>query len=121
MVSRKNWLNSTGTCKAIDGEYFSYHQQMTEHYKGYVLFDNGFWSRTTRKHQSLIRNFIGYNTIDLVHANFNKGAEYSIKNEIDCLTSELETRLTKRKTSTNKMIINYIEKKIYTLKRILAE
>lgn len=48
MTVRK--LNSTGTCVKIDDVYFSYGQQMTANYKGYHLYDSGFYSRTTRKH-----------------------------------------------------------------------
>lgn len=121
MTSRKNWLNSTGTCKIVNGEYFSYAQQMTATYKGYRLFDRGFWSKTTCKHQAIIRNCIGFYTIGLVYANFNKGVEYSIKNEIDNLTYELDERKNKRKTQKNLDKIDKIERKIIILKRLLEE
>ena len=121
MTSRKNWLNSTGTCSVVDGEYFSYAQQMTATYKGYRLFDRGFWSMTTRKHQGIIRNYIGFNTIDLEYADFNKGAEYSIKKEIDNLTYELEVRHGKRKTEHNKAVIDGLEKRIVRLQGLLEE
>lgn len=121
MTSRKNWLNSTGTCSIVDGEYFSYAQQMTATYKGHRLFDRGFWSATTRKHQGIIRDYIGFNTIDLEYADFNKGAEYSIKKEIDNLTYELNERKNKRKTQKNLDIIDWIERKIIRLQGLLEE
>lgn len=121
MTSRKNWLNSTGTCKVIDDEYFSYGQQMTATYKGYRLFDSGFWSATTRKHQGIIRTYIGFNTIDLDYANFNKGVEYSIKEEINNLTYELDERKNKRKTQKNLDEMDKIDRKIVRLKGLLEE
>lgn len=121
MVSRKNWLNSTGTCRLVGDEYFSYNQQMTAHYKGYRLFDSGFWSMTTAKHQGIIRRCIGNNTIDLKYADFNKGVEYSINNEIDNLEYELEKRQNKRKTQNNLKIMDDIKLKIAKLQSILDE
>lgn len=121
MVSRKNWLNSTGTCSIVDGEYFSYAQQMTATYKGHRLFDKGFWSKTTCKHQGIIRNCIGFNTIDLKYANFNKGTEYSIKNEIEELSNELDERKNKRKTQKNLDEMDKIERKIARLQGLLEE
>lgn len=121
MVSRKNWLNSTGTCSLVNDEYFSYAQQMTATYKGHRLFDRGFYSNTTRKHQGIIRNCIGFNTIDLDYADFNKGAEYSIRKEIDNLTYELDERKNKRKTQKNLDEIDKIEHKIVRLQGLLEE
>lgn len=121
-MAKKNYLNSTGTCRVIDGEYFSYYQQMTMTYKGRRLFDNGFWSMTTRKHQSIIRSYIGYNTIDLKYADFNHaGAEYSIKKEIANLEYEVEQRLTKRKTQKNIDTIEQLNRKINMLQDLLKE
>lgn len=121
MTSRKNWLNSTGTCSIINGEYFSYAQQMTARYKGYRLFDSGFWSVTTRKHQEIIRYHVGRNTIDLDYADFNKGVEYSIDSEIRYLEYELEKRQNKRKTQKNLDIMDSIKLKIAKLQSILDE
>lgn len=121
MASKKNWLNSTGSCRIVEDEYFSYNQQMTAHYKGYRLFDTGFWSMVTCKHQSIIRRCIGNNTIDLDYANFNKGIEYSINNEIDNLEYELEKRQNKRKTQKNLHKMDNIKLKIAKLQSILDE
>lgn len=121
MTSRKNWLNSTGTCRVINEEYFSYGQQMTATYKGYRLFDSGYWSKNTRLHQNIIREYIGFDTIDLDYGNFNKGVEYSIKNEIDNLTYELDKRKNKRKTQKNLNEIYKIERKIIRLQGLLEE
>lgn len=121
MTSRKNWLNSTGSCRRVEDEYFSYNQQMTAHYKGYRLFDTGFWSMTTRKHQGIIRYYIGRNTIDLNYADFNKGVEYSINSEIRNLEYELEKRQNKRKTQKNLDEMDNIKFKIANLQSILDE
>lgn len=121
MTSRKNWLNSTGTCKIVEDEYFSYSQQMTAHYKGYRLFDSGFYSMTTRKHQGIIRRCIGRYTIDLDYADFNKGVEYSINSEIRHLEYELDKRQNKRKTQKNLDEMDSIKLKIAKLQSILDE
>lgn len=119
MTSRKNWLNSTGSCRLIEDEYFSYNQQMTAHYKGYRLFDRGFWSRTTAKHQGIIRNCIGFNTIDLKYADFNRGIEYSINKEIENLECELKQRENKRKTQKNLDEMDIIKHKVAFLTSLL--
>ena len=119
MASRKNWLNSTGTCRKIEDEYFSYNQQMTAHYKGYRLFDSGFWSMTTRKHQGIIRCYIGRNTIDLDYADFNKGVEYSINKEIENLEYELTRCENKRKTQKNLDTMDNIKHKVAFLTSLL--
>ena len=114
-------LNSTGTCQVFDGTYYSYGQQMTATYKGKMLFDSGFWSMTTRKHQAIIRSCLHGNYIELKYADFNSGVEYSIKKEIQCLTNELEDRLTRRKTSKNLLTIDKLQDKITVLNNLLNE
>lgn len=119
MASRKNWLNSTGTCRKVEDVYFSYHQQMTANYKGYTLFDSGFYSMTTRKHQGLIRCYVGYNTINLEHADFNKGVNWSIMNEIEYLEHNIEQLQSKRKTKKCLDTIDECTNKIIRLQELL--
>ena len=49
-------LNTTGTFyKDSEGNYFSYNTQLTGNYKGLTVFNNTFYSMTTRKHQAYFR------------------------------------------------------------------
>lgn len=118
-------LNSTGTCKQVNSVYFSYHQQMTANYKGYHLYDIGFYSMTTSKHQTLIERVTNKSydlkAIDLYHANFNKGIEWSIENEIEYLEHDIEKLQTKRKTKKTLETIDKYTKKIIILQRLLNE
>lgn len=46
-------LNSTGTLWLDDnGNAYSYNTQLTNHYKGLRVFNNTYYSSTTRKHQA---------------------------------------------------------------------
>lgn len=116
-------LNSTGTLKLVDNVYFSYHQQMTANYKGYHLFDSGYYSKTTNKHQMKIRIITNKScdlkAIDLYYANFNKGVEWSIKNEIECLGHEINKLQSKRKTKKCLDTIDRYTNKIIILQRLL--
>lgn len=112
-------LNSTGSLRQVDDVYFSYHQQMTANYKGYTLFDSGFYSMTTRKHQGLIRYYIGHNTIDLEYADFNKGVNWSIAHEIECLEHDIEKLQSKRKTKKCLDAIDRYTNKIIRLQELL--
>lgn len=118
-------LNSTGTCKQVDGVFFSYNQQMTANYKGYHLYDSGYYSKTTRKHQMKIRihtnKSYDLKAIDLYHADFNKGIEWSITNEIECLEHDIEKLQAKRKTKKTLETIDKYTKKIIILQRLLNE
>ena len=50
-------LNTTGNFwKNSEGDYFSYNTQLTSNYKGLTVFNNTFYSMTTRKHQAYFRN-----------------------------------------------------------------
>lgn len=113
-------LNSTGSLWTDGQDYFSYGQQMTASYKGYKLFDRGWWSRTTAKHQSNIRYYLGSSKrIDLKYANLNKGAEYSINQEIEHAEYEIKERETKRKTQKNLKTIDELKHKVAFLTSLL--
>lgn len=45
-------LNSTGSFRMIDGDYFSYDTRLSANYKGYVFINETYYSATTRKHQA---------------------------------------------------------------------
>lgn len=44
-------LNSTGSFKMIDGDYFSYSTRMSASFKGYLFINRTYYSATIRKHQ----------------------------------------------------------------------
>ena len=98
-------LNSTGSFWTNGEDYFSYRQQMTCTYNGYKLFDGGRWSATTAKHQAKIRCMYKYDIV-LYHADFNRGAVWSLKNEISNIDYQLlslsDKRNTKKKLETIK-------------------
>ena len=101
-------LNTTGTCWVNDnGVYFSYAQPLTASYKGKCIFDEGFYSMTTRKHQSIIRNYIPRNYVSILYGDLKYGVESALAKEIESIDYEIETRLDKRKTNKN---LNEIEK-----------
>ena len=116
-------LNSTGTCRKVDDVYFSYDQQMTANYKGYHLYDSGYYSRTTNKHQMKIRIITNKSydlkAIDLYYADFNKGVEWSIKHEIECLEHDIELLQSKRKTNKCLDTIDRYTNKIIRLQELL--
>lgn len=117
-MTNRHRLNSTGTCWTDGEDFFSYGQQMSIHYKGEVLFDDGFYSMTTRKHQSRILGFL-YNPIYLTYANFNKGAEWSINHEIEYLEHNIEQLQSKRKTKKCLDTIDRYTNKIIRLQELL--
>lgn len=101
-------LNSTGSCWVNDnGVYYSYAQPLTASYKGRCIFDEGFYSMTTRKHQSIIRNYIPRNYVSILYGDLKYDVEFALKKEIENIDYEIETRLAKRKTKNN---LNEIEK-----------
>lgn len=117
-MTKKIKLNSTGTYWTDGEDFFSYGQQMSIHYKNRILFDDGFYSMTTRKHQSSILRFL-YNPIYLTYADFNKGAEWSIINEIKNLEYNIEKLQSKRKTKKCLDTIDEYTNKIIRLQELL--
>ena len=103
-------LNSTGSFwKNSDGNYFSYNTQLTGNYKGLTVFNNTFYSMTTRKHQAYFRG----DKFDLILTTCRYSTrlqpdeiEWAIKYEIDyiddCLYELSQKRNTQKKQNTIK-------------------
>ena len=107
-------LNSTGSLWLNnDGYAFSYNTQLTNHYKGLRVFNNTFYSMTTRKHQAQFNR----NSFELVLTTCDYGTrlttdevEQAIKYEIDyiddCLFELSKKRNTNKKQVTIKELNN---------------
>lgn len=107
-------LNSTGSLWLNDEGYaFSYNTQLTNTYKGLSVFNNTFYSMTTRKHQS---NFNKSN-FELILTNCEYGTrltdyevEDAIKNEIAeidwTFCQMIDKRNTKKKKETLKQMLS---------------
>lgn len=104
-----HWIDS-------DGNHWSYDTQLTGYYKGHYFFNDTYYSRTTCKHQSYSkREFYPTEFETLRHCRYEKQDwEQCIKDEIEYITSEVNTRLNKRKTQKNKETIEkLLQKKIF--------
>ena len=114
-------LNSTGSFRIDDeGNYYSYHQQMTAIYRGYKLFDNGYWSVTTRKHQCNIRYYFEPD-IYLEFADFNKGIKASLQYEIEGYKNRIANLKDKRNTQKKLRTIKEYEEHINKIEALLNE
>ena len=113
-------LNSTGSFKKIDGDYFSYNTRLSFSYKYEYFVNKTRYSNTTSKHQAR-----------LPHEDFNHTLYYqrygyypekqAIKEEIKGLQWELEHRQNKRKTVNNLNEIKKISEKIDFLSNLIME
>ena len=98
-------LNSTGSLwQDSEGNSYSYNTQLTETYKGLKVFNNTFYSITTRKHQAYFRG----DKFDLVLTKCRFSTrlqpdevEKAIKIEIEILDDEL-FELSKKRNTTKK-------------------
>ena len=107
-------LNSTGSLWQDNvGNTYSYHTQLTGTYKGLKVFNNTYYSATTRKHQAYFRG----DKFDLILTTCNFGTrlqayevERAIKYEIESLDDTLlelsKKRNTNKKVETIKSINN---------------
>ena len=107
-------LNTTGSLWLNeDGYAFSYNTQLTNHYKGLRVFNNTFYSMTTRKHQAQFNR----NSFDLVLTTCkystrltSNEVEEAIKDEIADIDWHfcqlLDKRNTKKKQATIKELLN---------------
>lgn len=110
-------LNTTGTFwKNSEDNYFSYNTQLTGNYKGLTVFNNTFYSMTTRKHQCYFRG----DKFDLILITCEYGArlqpyeiETAIKYELDyiddCLKELSQKRNTQKKKNTIKELNSHKE------------
>lgn len=107
-------LNSTGSLwQDSEGNAYSYNTQLTNSYKGLKVFNNTFYSMTTRKHQAYFR----YDNFDLILTTCQKSTrlepdeiEKAIKDELywidDCLKELDKKRNTQKKKYTIKELNN---------------
>ena len=99
-------INSTGTLWMNDEGYsFSYNTQLTNHYKNLRVFNNTFYSMTTRRHQ---RQF-DINSFDLVLTNCKYNTrltsfeiEKAIEYELDYIDNFLN-KLSKKRNTQKKL------------------
>lgn len=115
-------INTTGS-HWIDGNgnHWSYSTQLTGHYKGHFFFNATYYSATTRKHQSYSKGeFYPTEFETLRHCRYGRQDwEQCIKDEIECITSEVNTRFNKRKTQLNKYTIEKLLQKKLFLQSVL--
>lgn len=107
-------LNTTGSLwQDSEGNSYSYNTQLTGTYKGLKVFNNTYYSTTTRKHQSYFKG----NKFDLILTTCNFSTrlqayevERAIKDELEILDNKLfalsRTRHTNKKVETIKSIHN---------------
>lgn len=111
-----HWIDS-------DGNHWCYDTQLTGYYKGYYFFNDTYYSRTTCKHQYYSKRYFNPTEFEtLRHCGYGQqNWEQCIKDEIEYITSEVNTRLNKRKTQLNKYTIEQLLKKKLYLVNILNE
>lgn len=112
-------LNSTGSLSFYNDKYYSYSTKMTDNYKGYRLFNSGFYSHTTAKHQAVIRREYDYD-VALNYCPYGDwDCEKALKYELEYTQDELELRKKQRKTDKQKEDISKLTDKIKLIKKIL--
>ncbi len=118
-------LNSTGTLWVNnDGNAFSYNTQLTNTYKGLRVFNNTFYSVTTRKHQGqfnrnsfeLVLTTCKYNT----RLTTNE-VEEAINRELNNIDWELIYLLDKRNTKKKKDTIKELNNRKEFLVNVLSK
>lgn len=99
-------LNSTGSLWLdTNANAYSYNTQLTGTYKGLSVFNNTFYSRTTRKHQAQFNksNFDLILTTCLFSIRLTDyEVEHAIKSELDYIDDCLKELDTKRNTQKKK-------------------
>lgn len=118
-------LNSTGSLWVNkDGYAFSYNTQLTGTYKGLKVFNNTYYSTTTRKHQSYFRG----DKFDLILEYCRFGTklqpdevEKAIKDELEILDDELLDLFKKRNTNKKQELIKNINNRKAELITVLSK
>lgn len=113
-------LNSTGSLSFSNGKYYSYNTKMTDNYNGYRLFNSGFYSHTTAKHQAVIRREYDYD-IALNYCPYGDwDVEKVLKYELEYTKDDLATRRRQRKTDKQREDVKKLEHKIQLLNKALG-
>lgn len=119
-MSKAIKLNSTGSFKMVDGDYFSYNTRLSANYKGYLFINCTYYSQTTRKHQGIIP-FVPYNQ-QLEYCPFGDwNIQEQIKEEINRLSWLHNYLKNKRQTQKNKTTQEKIKEKIIFLKSLMED
>ena len=113
-------LNSTGSL-SFSGSYWSYNTKLTDNYKGYKIFNDTYYSRTTRKHQYYVKQEYSYDIVLHCCSYGNWNCLEMIKREIQDLKYQLEKRQSQRNTTKKKEDINYLTNQIDLLENIIKE
>lgn len=119
-MSTMTKLNSTGSFKMIDGDYFSYSTRMSVSYKGYLFVNYTYYSQTTRKHQNKLPA-VPYNQQLEYCPLGNWNIQEQIKKEILFLNDDLDLLQKKRQTQKNKSTQEKIKEKITFLELLMEE
>ena len=107
-------LNTTGSLWLNDEGYaFSYNTQLTSHYKNLRVFNDTYYSTTTRKHQTqfnkssfdLILTTCKYST-RLKPDEVEQAIKYELNYIDDCFKELSNKRNTKKKKETLKQLLN---------------
>lgn len=113
-------LNSTGSFKMIDRDYFSYSTRLSASYKGHLFINKTYYSITTRKHQTNLPS-VPYN-LQLEYCPLgNWNIQEQIKKEVLYLNDTLQVLQKKRQTQKNKSTQEKIKEKITFLKSLMKE
>ena len=115
-------LNSTGSYSYQNGHYWSYDTKLTDTYKGYRIFNNTYYSATTRKHQCKCRYDYSYD-FELNNCSYGDwDCLEMIKREIEDLKYQLEKRQSqKRETEKKKEDIKNLSSQIEFLENLIKE
>ena len=113
-------INSTGSFKMIDGDYFSYSTRMSASFKGYLFINRTYYSATTRKHQANLPS-VPYN-LQLEYCPYgNWNIQEQIEKETLYLDNTLKVLQKKRQTQKNKSMQEKVKEKVTFLKSLLEE
>lgn len=113
-------LNSTGSLSFYNGKYWSYSTKMSDSFNGYRLFNSGFYSPTTAKHQAVIRREYNYD-IALEYCPYGDwDCEDVLKKELAWTKEDLTKRKSQRKTDKQKEDIKKLEHKIELISKALG-
>lgn len=111
-------LNSTGSFKMIDGDYFSYGTRLSANYKGYLFINRTYYSATTRRHQSFLPA-VPYNQ-QLEYCSYGDwNIQEQIKKELLYLNDNIEELQKNKQTQKNKSTQEKIKEKITFLKSLM--
>ena len=113
-------LNSTGSFKMVDGDYFSYSTRLSASFKGYLFVNHTYYSMTTRKHQANLPS-VPYNQ----QLEYCPRGDWNIQEQIEretlYLNDTLEVLQKKRQTQKNKSMQEKIKEKITFLKSLMED